>query len=128
MKKAKKKQSNRFKDYTGQKWARLTAITLAEPPRYKGRTYWTFLCDCGTVKDLLIAKVQCGDIKSCGCYRREEIYNKQNIILGKKQQKSKDIIKKMKILREQGYPIRTIAKVLKCSPATVTKYLQYPVQ
>ena len=47
----------KFKDYTGMKWGRLTAIKLGTPPRYKNSTYWVFKCDCGKKTEIPIDRV-----------------------------------------------------------------------
>lgn len=60
-----------FKDITGQKFGRLTAIKFVE--NRKRRPYWLFICQCG--KEKIIAKGSVSkptaDIKSCGCLNKE---------------------------------------------------------
>lgn len=54
-------------DITGQKYGRLTALSRAEN---KGRrSVWSFLCDCGTVKEIDLDPVRRGVVTSCGCLR-----------------------------------------------------------
>jgi hypothetical protein len=56
-----------FKDITGQKFNRLTAV------RYLGNNRWEFLCDCGKLHGSLMHHVMSGATKSCGCYGREAL-------------------------------------------------------
>lgn len=53
------------KDYTGQKFGRLTAIAPAGSKG--GVTRWLMRCDCGTEKVMRIGNVVSGSSKGCGC-------------------------------------------------------------
>lgn len=58
-------------DITGQKFNRLTAIE----PVYKDKNgvwHWKFKCECGNEKVCNSARVKDGNIKSCGCLRKEK--------------------------------------------------------
>lgn len=62
-----------FIDRTGQRFGRLTVLSLRNrasrvPLR---RTTWTCQCDCGTVVDVEAGKLASGHTQSCGCYMRE---------------------------------------------------------
>lgn len=57
----------------GKKFSRLTVIGDSDKRRKGGRRYWFFRCDCGTVKEQAAAKVVAGDIRSCGCLKREAV-------------------------------------------------------
>lgn len=59
-----------IKDYTGQKFNRLTSVRFDR--RENKETYWLFLCDCGNEKILRIQDVKNGKTKSCGCVKRYE--------------------------------------------------------
>jgi hypothetical protein len=62
----------RFRDLTGQKFARLTAIKhvgLDSGGRYK----WLWQCDCGKVVVIVGSHVTIGQTKSCGCLRNENM-------------------------------------------------------
>lgn len=62
----------KIKDYTGEKFNRLTAVKFVER---KGADYfWLFKCDCGTEKILRTRAViaPTGEIKSCGCLLKEK--------------------------------------------------------
>lgn len=57
----------RRKDYTGQKFNKLTAIEFSHVE--KNHAHWVFECECGVVKTLPAFKVAHGMTKSCGCLR-----------------------------------------------------------
>lgn len=54
---------------SGQKIGRLTAINVAEKKR--GKTCWTFKCDCGKERVALLSMVINGQTRSCGCLRKD---------------------------------------------------------
>ena len=54
-----------FKDLTGQKFGRLTAL------KYMGNSKWLCKCDCGTEKIISGKHLKDGGTKSCGCISRE---------------------------------------------------------
>ncbi len=58
-------------DIAGQRYGRLTALKFSRRDKEKGRTYWSFSCDCGNTKDAVLSDVRKGCINSCGCLRRE---------------------------------------------------------
>jgi hypothetical protein len=60
----------RFKDITGQKFGRLTAIKLIGTNE-KGHTVWLFGCDCGVQKEISSSEVLKHSTKSCGCLRKD---------------------------------------------------------
>ncbi|CAB4171819.1 HNH nuclease [uncultured Caudovirales phage] len=57
----------KYQDVTGQRFGRLTAINTASirPTR------WLCRCDCGNEKSLLLSELNCGNVRSCGCLRKE---------------------------------------------------------
>jgi hypothetical protein len=58
-----------FKDITGQKFNRLTALSRSEN---RGKTvYWLCECECGAIKEVAGASLRCGKTKSCGCLNVE---------------------------------------------------------
>ncbi len=61
----------RFKDLSGQKFGRLIALSLANPPRYKNNTYWDCRCDCGKLCTIRQGHLIDGSTSSCGCLRKE---------------------------------------------------------
>lgn len=62
------------RDYTGQKWGRLTAIEdVGRGPR--GGRVWLLRCDCGN--EIVAPPASCGterpeQRRSCGCFQREQ--------------------------------------------------------
>jgi len=57
-------------DLTGQKFNRL--LVLEENGRTKHKeVMWKCLCDCGTIKNITAYPLISGNIKSCGCYNKE---------------------------------------------------------
>lgn len=61
------------KDYTGQKYAYLTAIEdagMALSSYGRRRNVWKFQCDCGRFIITVPLHVYSGDTTSCGCKRR----------------------------------------------------------
>lgn len=58
-------RANNFKDITGVRYNRLTAV------EYKGEQKWLFRCDCGKEVILHSASVKRGNTKSCGCLKME---------------------------------------------------------
>ena len=64
-----------FKDLTGNKYGRLTAIKFVR--RIKGCTYWLFKCDCGKEKILWFPNVTRGATTSCGCYFKSKEYREK---------------------------------------------------
>jgi hypothetical protein len=57
-------------DLTGQRFGRLTVIGVA-PASRGGRTQWTCLCDCHREHVASTASLRGGDVRSCGCLRRD---------------------------------------------------------
>lgn len=55
-----------MRDYTGQRFFRLTAIRRIGVTK-KWHQIWLFMCDCGSKKRALVSNVKSGGIKSCGC-------------------------------------------------------------
>jgi hypothetical protein len=67
------RQRNRpLKDYTGERFGRLTAIQLVERDLSKENNHlWLFRCDCGNEKAARIKAVRAGHTTSCGCAFRD---------------------------------------------------------
>lgn len=67
-----------FKDETGNKFGRLTAIShySKRSPSGKMRTYWVCSCDCGNEKHILADSLRKKDrVPSCGCFKSEFFSN-----------------------------------------------------
>ena len=57
-------------DLTGQKFARLTVLRMAQADGQSSRAYCR--CDCGGSKIVRSWQLRSGEVKSCGCLRREK--------------------------------------------------------
>ena len=70
--------TNKFKDLTGQKFNKLTAI------KHIGGRYskWLFVCDCGKETITSSQAVRTGNTKSCGCIMKHSRVNKHLITHG----------------------------------------------
>ena len=56
----------------GSKYNRLTVINISQHrPRSVKENYYTCLCDCGNLCNVLGSRINNGETKSCGCYRKE---------------------------------------------------------
>lgn len=60
---------SRFKDFTNQKFGRLTAVAPIKKP-WSSKYYWRCKCDCGREVEVLGSNLSCGNTTSCGCYGR----------------------------------------------------------
>ena len=65
---------SRFRDITGQKFGRLTAIQRIQREKGKRGTLWEFRCDCGNFSIAQGPAVTQGHTISCGCYAKERRY------------------------------------------------------
>lgn len=65
----------KFKDISGQKFGRLTALYRLR--NTKRKTYWLCVCDCGNFKEVRYDMLQNGHTRSCNC-----LYKKSNAIHG----------------------------------------------
>jgi hypothetical protein len=71
-----KENPPRLKDFSGQKFGRLTAIKPAER-NHRGKTQWICRCDCGNQHITQTTNLTSGDTKSCGCYSKGKPNNEQ---------------------------------------------------
>lgn len=58
-------------DLTGMRFGRLTVIGIDDSKHTK-KTYWICQCDCGNISSHRSDGLLAGNIKSCGCYKREQ--------------------------------------------------------
>lgn len=58
------------KDITGQIFSRLTVLRKA-PRRYGRVVFWACQCSCGTMVTANGSKLRLGELKSCGCLKKE---------------------------------------------------------
>lgn len=66
----------RIKDISGSKFGRLTAEYPLEKRNQKGSVYWHCKCECGNEADINEDQLVHGNYLSCGCYRREFVWEK----------------------------------------------------
>jgi hypothetical protein len=64
------------RDWTGQKFGRLTFVRTSDKVIKKGNITWELVCECANVVYHVPYRVVGGDVSSCGCLRRET--SKQN--------------------------------------------------
>ena len=60
----------RFKDITGQKFGRLTAIKYLYNSN-AGKAVWLCKCDCGNLIEAISGNLCSGMTNSCGCYKKD---------------------------------------------------------
>lgn len=60
------------KDYTGQKFGKLTILRRDFSKRKDHNPHWTCLCDCGTETVVSISNLKRGTIISCGCFHLQK--------------------------------------------------------
>lgn len=64
--------NRKFKDITGQRFGRLTAVSFFQMRNGK-YAEWTFRCDCGSEKRLLRQSVEHAGTDSCGCLTKRKL-------------------------------------------------------
>jgi hypothetical protein len=60
-----------FRDITGQRFGRLTAICFEGRREHNGQKRWRCRCDCGAITVADLCSLTSGNTKSCGCLARE---------------------------------------------------------
>lgn len=60
-----------FKDITGQRFGRLTAIEPTKRRDCKGSVFWKCRCDCGGETEVTEDSLRTGNTVSCGCRKQE---------------------------------------------------------
>lgn len=75
----KSRQPAARKDLTGQRFGRLTV--LGEPRTGERGTVWKCLCDCGEICFKVSADLISGNVRSCGCYKKE-LHSTMNDLTG----------------------------------------------
>jgi hypothetical protein len=69
---AKVNNPKNFTDLTGQRFGRLVVIKRGQNLAARtGTVYYECQCDCGNIKTICRNGLKSGDVKSCGCFRRE---------------------------------------------------------
>lgn len=59
-------------DMTGQKFGRLTVIKTSYLD-HNSKLYWLCKCECGSERIVWGYHLRTGNVKSCGCYRRDGV-------------------------------------------------------
>lgn len=62
-----------FKDITGMRFGRLSAIRATDRRSADGGVIWECACDCGNTTYVNSYNLRKGITKSCGCYMRDKI-------------------------------------------------------
>lgn len=70
-----KERPYRIVDLSGQTFNRLTAIKVVG--RKRGEAVWQCRCQCGNIVNVAGYALRSGDTKSCGCWKLEEISERQ---------------------------------------------------
>jgi len=65
-------QNERVKDISGQKFGRLTAVSLANERGTNYSAIWECECECGGRKNVASRFLTSGHVKSCGCMHQEK--------------------------------------------------------
>src|SRR5215475_1111756 len=60
----------KFKNITGQRFHRLTVLSLHARGKYPASNQWLCRCDCGNLTIVPISNLRYGNTKSCGCHRK----------------------------------------------------------
>lgn len=70
----------KFKDLTGQQFGKLTVIDISKKvwSGKRERYYWKCRCECGNMKDVRTDCLTSGNVRSCGCIKKEQ--DKINLI------------------------------------------------
>ena len=69
-----------YKDITGQRFGRLTAISPTSSHDKSGYVIWLCRCDCGKEVEVSYNGLQYGNRKSCGCRKKEHEQNLQSFL------------------------------------------------
>ena len=57
-------------DLTGKKFNKLTVLSMFKPSNSR-LWHCHCICECGNYKDAPSGEIKRGNVKSCGCYRKE---------------------------------------------------------
>lgn len=74
----KRKEINSPHDIKGQKFGRLTALSLTSERSVRGEVYWACLCDCGNTTKVIKSRLNGGRVHSCGCLAKEVTSRRQS--------------------------------------------------
>lgn len=65
------KVASQYEDLTGKKFGRLTVIRSAEKQEKNASHQWLCHCDCGKTITVAANQLKRGDVRSCGCLKKE---------------------------------------------------------
>lgn len=85
----------KIKDITGQRFGRLTALSISKDVAYDGSRNWLVKCDCGTILMVNGSRLRRGGVVSCGCYPKE-LHSKQLKTHGKSKTRLFSVWQQMK--------------------------------
>lgn len=106
------------KDLTGQRFGRLIVIKCIGRSKDRQKL-WLCRCDCGKLKETKTSYLTSGDTTSCGCYRREKLF--QEIKGGD----LKDVQKQMRVNRKKlVYWLYTVSSRERLDRARTVRYIQ----
>ena len=83
----------KFKDITGKRFGRLTALYRLH--NTKGRTKWLCVCECGNLVEVALRELIDNKTKSCGCLHKQ-IAREQHMTHGKRRTRLYSIYVSMK--------------------------------
>lgn len=71
--------NKKHKDISNERFGRLVAISMIA--KFKNKTKWICLCDCGKIKEILLNSLTTGRTMSCGCLQKDCVveYNSKRI-------------------------------------------------
>ncbi len=75
-------RGGRFRDLSGRRFGRLTAIEPTGEHASDGCYYWLCRCDCGKMTVTSSSKLLQGKTVSCGCYARERLESSRSYVGG----------------------------------------------
>lgn len=77
------KRNTKALDLTGQRFGRLTVLSLSDK-RQGGRRTWDCLCDCGNTALATTHELRAGKTKSCGCLVSERLRSRYKDLTGER--------------------------------------------
>lgn len=94
-------------DITGQRFSRLTALYPTEKRAARGSVVWHCRCDCGNEVDVSYNNLLYGNLKSCGC-RKKEHDQALGDLLTRVDGTSMDILKSKKISKNNTTGVKGV--------------------
>jgi hypothetical protein len=79
MEKKRTKWHNRTQDLTGKRFERLKVLDFAGREEVTGRALWNCVCDCKNTLVVNGNRLLSGNVKSCGCLKRDSCINRSTL-------------------------------------------------